>query len=120
MNGDVEAAAEADSVATFLFGLSPSQSAQLVRLATEFHGTGTPGTLPPGFDSVGAYTPTGRARLAAMVGDSAKALEWLEVAVEGNWPSVLAMAVSPLWDPYRANPRFQDLMEAYAGKDPSE
>jgi TolB-like protein/tetratricopeptide (TPR) repeat protein len=113
LTGNIDEGARADSVSGLLYGLPPALSGTLVRLASDFHGRGIPGILPPEFDTAGRYPPTGRARVAALVGDTAKALEWLETGVEEGWPDLFVIGVSPLWDPYRENPRFQRLMDQH-------
>jgi len=49
------------------------------------------------------------------MGDTAKALYWIERSVEQEWPDLLVTRVSPLYDSLRSNPRFQALLRGYAG-----
>jgi hypothetical protein len=50
-----------------------------------------------------------------LVGDTTRALYWIEWSVEEEWPDLLVIRVSPLYDPLRSNPRFQALLRGYAG-----
>ena len=45
-----------------------------------------------------------------MVGDNARALDWLEKAYAERDPSMTYISCMPLWDPLRAEPRFQALL----------
>jgi len=55
-----------------------------------------------------------RARIYAGLGEKDKAFEWLEKAYEdrsiGTFPISYALRVDPIFDPLRADPRFQDLL----------
>jgi adenylate cyclase len=56
------------------------------------------------------YVPaTGPARIYAGLGDHDKAFEWLERAYEERSLG-LVFVDSPIWDPIRSDPRFQDLL----------
>ena len=46
----------------------------------------------------------------AHVGDKEKTLEWLEKAADERFYRVTFVGVDPLFDPYRSDPRFQDLV----------
>ena len=39
-----------------------------------------------------------------------QALEWLETAYEQRDGRLIFLKVVPLWDPFRDDPRFQDLL----------
>jgi TolB-like protein/tetratricopeptide (TPR) repeat protein len=43
-------------------------------------------------------------------GDYDRTMDWLETAFEIRDPNLVYLGVSPLWDPLRSNPRFQDLL----------
>ena len=55
-----------------------------------------------------------------------KAMDWLEEAFELRNPDLPYMVSSPLYDPLRSDPRFQDLLRrmnlptSSAGSDPGE
>jgi serine/threonine protein kinase/Tfp pilus assembly protein PilF len=59
-------------------------------------------------------------------GDYEKAMDWLERAFEARDPGLPYAGISPLYDPLRSDPRFQDLLRrlnlpmARAGSDPNE
>ncbi len=50
------------------------------------------------------------ALLSAMIGETEEAMIWLERAYEDRDPGLLAAKTSPLLDPLRSDPRFQDLL----------
>jgi tetratricopeptide (TPR) repeat protein len=113
--GDVESGARYGRRGDELFGLDPSLVDLLSQRQSHFYATGEPTDLPPEVDTVAGYTPPMRARSAMLVGDTAKALDWIERSVEEEWPDLLVIRVSPLYDPLRSHPRFQALMEEYLG-----
>lgn len=98
-----------------LFGLDSSLVDLLTEKQSHFYETGEPSALPPEIDAVSGYTPPMRARSAMLMGDTAKALYWIERSVEQEWPDLLVTRVSPLYDSLRSNPRFQALLRGYAG-----
>jgi serine/threonine-protein kinase len=118
--GDIEGAVRNMARSDELFGVDPVLSETHLRMAADFHRTGTPSHLAPAFDTVSGFLPDWRASSAMWVGDTAKALDWLERAAAENWPDLLGLRYYFLWDPVRANPRFQALMEEYFGdREPS-
>jgi serine/threonine-protein kinase len=113
--GDVEGAIRNRSRSDELFGIDPVLSETHLDMMSDFHRTGIPGSLPPALDTLSSFPPGWRATAAMYVGDTAKALAWLEEAAAGNWPDVLSLRNSPLFDPLRDHPRFQALIEEYFG-----
>jgi TolB-like protein len=113
--GDIEGAVRNMAKSDELFGIDPVLSETHLRMAADFHRTGTPGHLAPAFDTVSGFLPDWRASSAMWVGDTAKALDWLERAAAENWPDLLGLRSYFLWDPLRDHPRFQALMEEYFG-----
>ena len=113
--GDIEGAVRNMARSDELFGIDPVLSETHLRMAADFHRTGTPGHLAPAFDTVSGFLPDWRASSAMWVGDTAKALDWLELAAAENWPDLLGLRSYFLWDPLRDHPRFQALMEEYFG-----
>jgi hypothetical protein len=51
-----------------------------------------------------------RALAYLRLGDHDRALAWLEKLYEQRAPWIRTLKVEPLWDPLRADPRFQSLM----------
>lgn len=45
------------------------------------------------------------------LGEKEKALQWLERACEAHAPNMVMLKVWPVWDPLRADPRFQALLK---------
>ena len=112
--GDVESGALYGRRGDELFGLDSSLVDLLSETQSHFYETGEPSALPPEVDTVAGYTPPMRARSAMLVGDTAKALYWIERSVEEEWPDLLVIRVSPLYDPLRSHPRFRALMERFS------
>jgi Tfp pilus assembly protein PilF len=50
------------------------------------------------------------ARLYLCAGEREQALEWLEKAYQERVQDMIYLRVSPMWDPLRSDPRFQDLL----------
>ena len=46
-----------------------------------------------------------------MAGDRARALDWLETAYAERDPQMLYIGINPIFDPLRAEPRFQALVK---------
>jgi tetratricopeptide (TPR) repeat protein len=113
--GDIEGAVRNMARSDELFGIDPVLSETHLRMAADFHRTGNPGRLLPAYDTVSGFLPDWRASSAMWVGDTAKALDWLERAAAENWPDLLNLRNYFLWDPLRDHPRFQALMEEYFG-----
>jgi len=113
VTGDIEGAIRNRSKSDELFGIDPVLSEMHLAMISDFHRNGIPGSLPPAFDTLSGFPPGWRATAAMYVGDTAKALAWLEEAAAGNWPDVLGMRNWPLYDPLREHPRFQALLERY-------
>jgi TolB-like protein len=113
--GDIEGAVRNMARSDELFGIDPVLSETHLQMAADFHRTGTPGRLLPAFDTVSGFLPDWRASSAMWVGDTAKALDWLEEAAAENWPDLLGLRSYFLWDPLRDHPRFQALVEDYFG-----
>jgi serine/threonine-protein kinase len=113
--GDIEGAVRNMARSDQLFGIDPVLSETNLQMVAEFHRTGNPGRLLPAYDTVSGFLPSWRASGAMWVGDTAKALAWLERAAAENWPSVLGIRTYPLYDPIRDHPRFQALVQEYFG-----
>ncbi|MFC1661298.1 hypothetical protein ACFL3S_07605 [Gemmatimonadota bacterium] len=113
--GDIEGAVRNMARSDELFGIDPILSETHLQMAADFHRTGNPGRLLPAYDTVSGFLPDWRASSAMWVGDTAKALEWLERAAAENWPDLLGLRSYFLWDPLREHPRFQALVEDYFG-----
>jgi serine/threonine-protein kinase len=90
-----------DIAAVLKKGYAESGYASALRQATEVelakHG-GEPGVT---MDAAGSYT---------MAGDRARALDWLERAYAERDPGMAHIGRSPIYDPLRAEPRFQALL----------
>jgi len=90
-----------DIAAVLKKGYAESGYASALRQATEVelakHG-GEPGVT---MDAAGNYT---------MAGDRARALDWLEKAYAERDPGMAFIGCSPIYDPLRAEPRFQALL----------
>jgi len=114
VTGDIEGAVRNRSRSDELFGIDPALSETHLRMISDFHRTGTRGHLPPAFDTIRGFPPGWRATAAMYVGDTSTALAWLERAAAGNWPDILGIRNSPLYDPLRSHPRFQALLDEYA------
>ena len=50
------------------------------------------------------------AQLSAMIGETEKAMTWLERAYEEREPLLVNVKADPRLDPLRSDPRFQDLL----------
>jgi TolB-like protein/Tfp pilus assembly protein PilF len=111
--GDLEGALRSRSKSDELYGIDPALSERFLGMAADFHRTGTPGRLPLAFDTVSGFPPSWRATAAMWVGDTSKALDWLERAASENWPDIPGLRNWPLWDPLQNHPRFQALLEQY-------
>ncbi|MGD2122677.1 MAG: tetratricopeptide repeat protein [Gemmatimonadota bacterium] len=115
LSDSVDYAVRSRSRADELFGTDPGVSETFNRMASEFHRNGIPGTFPPAFDTISNWSVLIKANSAMLVGDTLKALAFLEQAALDNRPDLLIVRVSPLWDPLRHNPRFQGILAQYAG-----
>ena len=58
----------------------------------------------------GEADPTGLASLYSLLGEKAKAFEWLERAYPRRGQDLLFVRVDPVYDNLRSDPRYQDLM----------
>ena len=74
--------------------------------------------LPESKDAFGGPEITeGVAQVYAIVGDNDRAIEILEgLLSRPSAVTVEGLKVNPIWDPLRSDPRFQALMQKYAGK----
>jgi TolB-like protein len=113
--GDIEGAVRNQARSDELFGIDPALSEANLRMAADFQRTGNPGQMAPAYDTISGLLPSWRASGALWVGDTAKALAWLERAAAENWPNVLGIRTYFLYDPIRDHPRFQALVEEYFG-----
>ena len=57
-----------------------------------------------------ARYPTATARIYAGLGEKDRAFAWLKTAYKEHDGPMFRLKVSPLWDPLRDDPRFQDLL----------
>jgi len=57
-----------------------------------------------------AERPDARAVLYARLGETDRALEWLEKAYQERSPTMVRLGVDQVWDSLRSDPRFQDLL----------
>jgi tetratricopeptide (TPR) repeat protein len=108
--GDIEGAVRNMTRSDELFGVDPVLSEAHLRMVADFHRTGTRGHLAPAYDTISGFLPSWRASGALWVGDTAKALTWLERAAAEDRPSVLGFRTYFLYDPIRDHPRFQALV----------
>jgi TolB-like protein/Tfp pilus assembly protein PilF len=93
-----------------LSGIDTVAAQHFVSLVSRHNRSGVASSLPAAFDTASGLRPLLRAKLAAVVGDESKALDWLEQAFREGW------SISPLWlqpefRPFRDHPRFQALLE---------
>jgi hypothetical protein len=54
--------------------------------------------------------PYGQALVYAGLGERDRALEWLDKAYQSRDVHLVFITVDPKWDPYRADPRFQEIV----------
>jgi tetratricopeptide (TPR) repeat protein len=104
-------ALDPERVAAFEKGLAEGgyEGAQIAiadLLAARYEKAG--GIPDPGARTV--YLPWAIALRYLDAGDYDRAMDWLETAFEVRDPNLLYLGVSPLWDPVRSDPRFQDLL----------
>jgi TolB-like protein len=72
------------------------------------------------------FNPTFIAEQYVFAGDYEEVMDWLERGFEARDPNLQYVGVSPLYDPLRSDPRFQDLLRrmnlptSSAGSDPGE
>jgi serine/threonine-protein kinase len=61
--------------------------------------------------SKGEYVaPSGIALVHVGLGENEEALQWLEKGYEKRDGNMILLKVSPIWDPLRDDPRFQELL----------
>jgi tetratricopeptide (TPR) repeat protein len=120
-------ALDPERVAAFEKGLAEggyegAQNAIADLLAARYEKAG--GIPDPGVRTV--YLPWAIALRYLDAGDYERTLDWLETAFEVRDPNLLYLGVSPLWDPLRSDPRFQNLLlrmnlpTTSAGSDPDQ
>ena len=57
-------------------------------------------------------SPYGLAQIHAALGDREQTFKWLQSAYDGRAVWMTYLAVDPVFDNYRSDPRFQDLLRA--------
>jgi tetratricopeptide (TPR) repeat protein len=74
--------------------------------------------LPESKDAFGGPEITaGVAEVCTILGDNDRAIEILDgLLSRPSAVTVEGLKVSPIWDPLRSDPRFQELLQKYAGK----
>jgi hypothetical protein len=56
------------------------------------------------------FLPAEIARQCAMLGETDRALEWLQIAYEDRNGELLELKIDPAWDSLQSEPRFQELV----------
>jgi TolB-like protein/DNA-binding winged helix-turn-helix (wHTH) protein len=67
-------------------------------------------TLQQLYRSKALFMPAEIARQCTMLGETKKALEWLQIAYEDRDGELLLLKIDPAWDSLQSEPRFQELV----------